>query len=123
MLPLTYKRPWPLLRTGTTAFPLKGKEPPQMARNTLPLTRTRAKDSKGRPVKGIYLRSDGVYVAGLSVNGKWTMPVLQGASSLTEARAMLEALRVKGNSGDLVSPSRATLGDVWEHFILDFAEK
>jgi integrase len=78
--------------------------------------RTRATDSKGRPVKGLYVRSDGAYVAGMTVEGRWTMQVLKGASSLTEARSMQTALVAKHDRGEGVAPSRVTLEDVWRDF-------
>jgi hypothetical protein len=34
--------------------------------------RTRALDSRGRPVRGLYVR-DGRYLAGLNIDGRWTM--------------------------------------------------
>src|SRR4051794_33356174 len=89
-----------------------------MAQQTL--ARKRATDSKGRPVPGIYVRSDGVYLAGLTLDGKWTMPVLKGARSLTEAKAMRDTLRVKHDSGEAVAPSRVTLATVWADFSESF---
>ena len=79
-------------------------------------SRVRATDSKGRPVKGLYIRSDGAYVAGLTIEGRWTMQVLKGAASLSEARAMRDALRVKHDSGEAVAPSRVKLETVWADF-------
>jgi integrase len=47
-------------------------------------TYERARDSRGRPVPGLYLR-DGRYVAGASVAGRWQLHTLQ-ASSFTAAK-------------------------------------
>ena len=52
--------------------------------------RERARDIRGRPVKGLYVR-DGRFVAGLQEGGRWTMRTLE-AESLTEARREREAL-------------------------------
>ncbi len=58
-------------------------------------TYERLKDSRGRPVVGLYKR-DGKIVAGASIKGRWTLKTLE-ATRLTEARrersAWLAALR------------------------------
>lgn len=82
--------------------------------------RTRATDSRGRPIRGLYVRSDGVYVAGTTISGKWTMQVLQGAKTLNEARAAQRALLEKLDRGEAVAPTRMTLQNVWEEFSRSF---
>ena len=53
-------------------------------------THERARDSRGRPVPGLYVR-DGRFVAGLSTEGRWTLRTL-AAETLTEARRERESI-------------------------------
>ncbi len=76
--------------------------------------RTRALDSRGRPVKGIYTR-DGRFVAGYKRDGRWTMQTLE-AETLTEARRERDGLLAGLREGRISAPSGATFEDVFtEH--------
>ena len=76
--------------------------------------RTRARDSRGRPVPGIY-RRDGLYIAGAMVDGRWTMKTLE-AETLTEARQARESWLAGLREGRIATPDRATFADVFaEH--------
>jgi hypothetical protein len=52
--------------------------------------RTRALDSRGRPVPGLYVR-DGRFITGYMLDGRWMMRTLL-ADTLTEARRERESL-------------------------------
>ncbi len=52
--------------------------------------RTRALDSRGRPVPGLY-RRDSHFIAGFMRDGRWTMQTLD-AETLTEARRERDGL-------------------------------
>jgi integrase len=73
--------------------------------------RTRALDSHGRPVKGLYVR-DGRFVAGLQEGGRWTMRTLE-AESLTEARREREALIADLSSGRAAPRSGVTFAQAF----------
>jgi hypothetical protein len=73
--------------------------------------RTRALDSRGRPVKGLYVR-DGRFVAGLQEGGRWTMRTLE-AESLTEARREREALIADLASGRAAPRSGVTFAQAF----------
>ncbi|MBX6370150.1 MAG: site-specific integrase [Rhodospirillales bacterium] len=73
--------------------------------------RTRARDSRGRPVAGIY-RQDDRFVAGARIGGKWTMRTL-AASSLTEARRERESWLAGVREGRIAAPSAATFAAVF----------
>jgi integrase len=73
--------------------------------------RTRARDSRGRPVPGIYVR-DGRYIAGGMVDGRWTMHNLD-ADTLTEARHERESWLAGLREGRIAAPDRATFADVF----------
>ena len=73
--------------------------------------RERARDSRGRPVKGLYVR-DGRFVAGLQEGGRWTMRTLE-AESLTEARREREALIADLASGRVAPRSGTTFTEVF----------
>ena len=73
--------------------------------------RTRALDSRGRPVKGLYVR-DGRFVAGLQEGGRWTMRTLE-AESLTEARREREALIADLASGRAAPRSGVTFAEAF----------
>lgn len=78
--------------------------------------RERARDSRGRPVKGLYVR-DGRFVAGLQEGGRWTMRTLE-AESLTEARREREALIADLASGRAAPRSGVTFAEAfadWQH--------
>ena len=76
--------------------------------------RTRARDSRGRPVAGLYIR-DGRYIAGYKLDGRWTMKTLD-AETLTEARRERESLLAGLREGRIAAPASATFADVFaEH--------
>ena len=52
--------------------------------------RSRARDSKGRPIKGVYIR-DGIFSVLLTVNGKTTMKNVE-ADTVAEARYVREQM-------------------------------
>jgi integrase len=73
--------------------------------------RTRALDSRGRPVKGLYVR-DGKFVAGIQEAGRWTMRTLD-AATLTEARREREALIADLAAGRAAPRSGVTFADAF----------
>lgn len=73
--------------------------------------RTRACDSRGRPVPGLYVR-DGRYIAGGMADGRWTMHNLD-ADTLTEARRERDSWLAGLREGRIATPARATFGDVF----------
>lgn len=73
--------------------------------------RTRARDSRGRPVPGIYQR-DGRYIAGFESGGKWKMRTLE-AATLTEARRERESLLAALREGRTAAPDSLTLRDLF----------
>lgn len=72
--------------------------------------RTRARDSRGRPVRGIYLR-DGRYIAGTKIDGRWTTHTLD-AETLTDARRERDSWLTGLREGRIAAPARATFADV-----------
>jgi integrase len=76
--------------------------------------RTRALDSRGRPVRGIYVR-DGRFIADLSIDGRRTMRTLD-AETLTEARREREALLAGLREGRIAAPAAATFADVFAEY-------
>ncbi len=76
--------------------------------------RTRALDSRGRPVPGLYVR-DGRYIAGFKLAGRWTMRTLD-AETLTEARRARESLLAGLREGRIAAPATATFRDVFDEF-------
>jgi integrase len=76
--------------------------------------RTRAIDSRGRPVPGLYVR-DGRYIAGYKIDGRWTMRTLD-ADTLTEARRERESLLAGLREGRIAAPAAATFADVFAEF-------
>ena len=78
--------------------------------------RTRALDSRGRPVPGLYIR-DGSYIAGLQCpqTGKWRMQTLD-ADTLTDARRERDSCSPALREERISCTDRATFGDVFaEH--------
>lgn len=76
--------------------------------------RTRARDSRGRPVPGIYQR-DGRFLAGYKLDGRWTMKTLD-AETLTEARRERASMLAGLREGRIAAPAAATFADVFaEH--------
>jgi integrase len=76
--------------------------------------RTRALDSRGRPVPGLYVR-DGKFIAGYKVDGRWTMQTL-AADTLTEARRDRESLVAGLREGRIAAPDQATFDDVFAEY-------
>lgn len=72
--------------------------------------RERARDSRGRPVPGLYIR-DGRFVAGARVAGRWRMRTLD-ATTLTEARREREAWLAGIREGRIPTPAAATFADL-----------
>jgi hypothetical protein len=73
--------------------------------------RTRALDSRGRPVSGLYVRDD-VFVAGFMVAGRWRMQNLN-ATTLTEARRERESLLAGLHEGRIATPTEVTFAAVF----------
>ena len=76
--------------------------------------RTRARDSRGRPVPGLYVR-DGRFLAGYKLGGHWTMKTLQ-AETLTEARRERASLLAGLREGRIAAPASATFADVFAEY-------
>ena len=74
-------------------------------------TYTRASDSRGRPVPGIYVR-DGRFIGGAKVDGRWLMHTLD-AETLTDARRERESWVTGLREGRIPTPARATFADVF----------
>ena len=77
-------------------------------------THERARDSRGRPVPGLYVR-DGRFVAGFSVEGKWQTKTLV-AETLTEARRERESLLAGLREGRIAQRTGATFGECFDEF-------
>jgi integrase len=73
--------------------------------------RTRARDSRGRPVTGLYVR-DRRFIAGFKVEGRWIMRTL-AARTLTEARRERENLLAGLRDGRVAAPAAITFADVF----------
>ena len=76
--------------------------------------RTRALDSRGRAVPGLYMR-DGRYTAGFKLDGRWTMRTL-AAETLTEARRERESLLAGLREGRIAAPDRVTFAAVFAEY-------
>lgn len=76
--------------------------------------RTRALDSRGRPVPGLYTR-DGRFIAGFKLDGRWVMRTLD-AETLTEARRERESLLAGLREGRVAAPDRVTFADVFSEY-------
>ncbi len=85
--------------------------------------RTRALDSRGRPVPGLYLR-DGRYIAGFKQDGRWIMRTLE-AETLTEARRERDGLVAGFREGRIAAPSAATFEQLFRDWqgARDLAER
>lgn len=81
------------------------------------MKRQRARDSRNRPVKGIYLEC-GNFVAGYSCpqTGRWTMKVLD-ADNLTEARKAREELLADLRAERVAAPSEETFGSLFAEWL------
>jgi integrase len=70
---------------------------------------------RGRaPVRGLYVR-DGRYLAGLNLDGRWTMRTLD-AETLTEARRERDSLLAGLREGRIAAPAAATFADVFAEY-------
>ena len=76
--------------------------------------RTRALDSRKRPIPGLYQR-DGRFIAGFKVNGRWTMRTLT-AETITDARRERNALLAGLREGRIAAPSGTTFADVFAEY-------
>ncbi len=76
--------------------------------------RNRARDSRGRPVTGLYVR-DGRYIAGYKLDGRWYMKTLD-ADTLTDARRERESLLAGLREGRIAAPASATFADVFGEY-------
>ena len=76
--------------------------------------RTRARDSRGRPVRGLYVR-DGRFIAGFKLEGRWRTRTLR-AETLTEARRERESLLAGLREGRIAAPNSTTFGDVFAEY-------
>jgi integrase len=74
----------------------------------------RARDSRGRPVKGIYTR-DGRFYVGASVAGKWTMAATD-ATTLTEARAERENMLADHRAGRIARRTADRFDDLFHEW-------
>jgi integrase len=96
--------------------------------STVP-ARRRATDRKGRPVKNIYVRSDGRYVGAFTGSDKKRrMVVLRDesgryAETLKEALVMHRAQLTKVDNGTDAAPCDLTFNDVADQFLAMFAGK
>lgn len=74
------------------------------------MRRTHALDSRGRPVRGLYVRDDGRFVAGFRCpqTGRWTMRALD-AVTLSDARRERESLLAGLREGRIAAPTPTTL--------------
>lgn len=79
--------------------------------------RTRARDTNGRPVKGLYVR-DQVFSAGFQCpqTGKWRIQTLR-AETLTEARRQRDALLSGLRDGRALAPDTATFADLFADYL------
>jgi integrase len=77
--------------------------------------RVRATDSRGRPVRGIYLR-DGRYIAGFESAGRWRMVTLE-ARTLTEARRERESLLAGLREGRTAVPATLAVRDLFADYM------
>lgn len=82
--------------------------------NNMQGKRTRARDSRGRPVQGLYVR-DGRYIAGFRIEGRWHMRNLV-ASTLTEARRERDSMLVGLREGRVAPPSRQTFAEAFADY-------
>jgi integrase len=78
--------------------------------------RTRALDSRGRPIPGLYVR-DGRFIAGFNCPrvGRWRMETL-GAETITEARRERDSLLAGLREARVAAPDRATFADVFSEY-------
>jgi integrase len=76
--------------------------------------RTRALDSRGRPVAGIYVR-DGRFIAGFKVEGRWHMRTLE-ATTLTEARRERGSLLAGLREGRIAARDVTTFAEAFCEF-------
>ncbi len=78
--------------------------------------RTRALDSRGRPVPGLYIR-DGRFIAGFQCPqaGNWRMQNLD-AATLTEARRERESVIAALREKRTAAPDRATFSDLFAEY-------
>lgn len=73
--------------------------------------RTKALDSRGRPVPGLYTR-DGRFIAGFRIQGRWHMRNL-AASTLTEARRERNNMLAGMREGRIAAPAQQTFADAF----------
>lgn len=76
--------------------------------------RTRAVDSRGRPVPGLYVR-DGRFIAGVQLSGRWTMRNLE-PETLTDARRERDSLLAGLREGRIAAPTATTFADVFAEY-------
>jgi integrase len=76
--------------------------------------RTRAFDSRGRPVPGLYVR-DRRFIAGMKLDGRWTMKTLC-AETLTDARREREGLLAGLREGRIAAPDTVTFAEVFTEY-------
>jgi integrase len=77
-------------------------------------THERARDSRGRPVQGLYVR-DGRFVSGFSLDGRWNMRTLR-ATTLTEARRERESLLAGLREGRIAQRDSATFEEIFAEY-------
>jgi integrase len=87
---------------------------PRFKEDNMQGKRTRALDSRGRPVPGLYVR-DGRYIAGAKIAGRWTMHTLD-ATTLTEAKRGRDSWLAGIREGRTAARNAITLADLFaEH--------
>jgi integrase len=72
--------------------------------------RIQARDSRGRPVPGLYAR-DGKFEAGAKIDGRWTMKTLR-AGTLTEAKRERESWVAGLREGRVAAPAAMTFAQL-----------
>ena len=79
--------------------------------------RTRARDSRGRPVTGLYVRDDR-FIAGFQCPqaGRWRMQALS-AETITEARRERDSLLAGLREQRVAAPDTATFADVFAEYL------
>lgn len=76
--------------------------------------RERARDTRGRPVAGLYIR-DGIYSCGFRSDGKWQMQNLR-ATTLTEAKREQASLVAGLREGRIAGKDSATFSEVFSEY-------
>src|SRR5207253_2242103 len=78
--------------------------------------RTRARDSRGRPIPGLYVRDDR-YIAGFQCpqTGRWRMQTLT-ADTITDARRERESILAGLREARIAAPAQTTFADLFGEY-------